>query len=79
MNKDKLGQNVIIGDYVAYAPGGSYSGISIGIIEKFTPKGLGIKQIKGGYGRQMGRSNLSRLYYTTLDSVIKLDSKLIGC
>lgn len=70
---DLLGQEVNIGDYVAYAPAGAYAGISIGLVEKFTPKNFGIKRLQNGEGRHMSFSDT--LYYTT--SVIKLDSKLV--
>lgn len=72
-NVDCLGQKVDIGDYVAYAPAGAYSGISIGKVVKFTSKNFGISKIKNGGGNGMGYGD--RLYYST--DVIKIDSVLV--
>ncbi len=67
-NKDIFGQEIAVGDYVAYAPAAAYAGISVGIVMKFTPQNFGIKALKGGLSRR-------NLYYTK--DVIKLDFQIV--
>lgn len=69
--KDKLHNELEVGDKVCYAPGGSYAGVSIGTITKFTPKQVGIKNISGGAGRHMTPDE-DKLYYTYSNQIIKL-------
>jgi len=72
--KDKLNNKLSIGDKVAFAPGGSYSGISIGEIVKFTEKQVGIRAINGGKGRHiLGGSSKKRLYYTNSETILKIN------
>lgn len=60
-----------IGDEVAFAPTGAYAGISIGIIEKFTPKQVGIKRKNGGVGRHMSAYE-DKLYYAISKEILKI-------
>ena len=60
--KDIKKEEINIGDEVAYAPGGSYTGISIGEVIKFTPKQVGIRKKHGGVGRYL-MDDESKLYY----------------
>ncbi len=60
--KDIHRNELKVGDEVCYAPGGSYAGISIGVIDKFTPKQVGIRKVHGGEGRHIS-SDDDRLYY----------------
>ena len=69
--RDIKGKTLSVGDEIAYAPNGAYSGVSIGIIEKFTPKQVGIRSTKGGAGRHMFPSD-ERLYYTYSKEVLKI-------
>ena len=68
--KDLKKQELNIGDEVVYAPAGAYAGVSIGIIEKFTAKQVGIRNKTGGKGRHFGHDE--RLYYTLPFTIIKL-------
>lgn len=75
MHNDYFKQELKEGDTVIYAPGGAYAGVSIGIIEKFTPKQVGIRPLANGRGRHMGNRMTDKLYYTYSNQIVKYDNR----
>jgi hypothetical protein len=74
VRKDFLRQELRVGDRVVYAPGGSYSGLSIGIVEKFTPKSVGVKAQSGGRGKGVSGGTGERLYYCGASDVLRIEN-----
>ncbi len=71
---DILKKPLCVGDHVIYSPAGSYSGLSLGVIEKFTPKGVGVRALKGGRGRHVEGGTKEKLYYTGACDVAKYEA-----
>ena len=68
---DYFKQELKEGDTVIYAPGGAYAGVSVGVVEKFTPKQVGIRPLVNGRGRHMGDTVSGKLYYTYSNQIVK--------
>jgi len=67
--KDKLDKELNIGDIVVFAPAGSYAGVSLGFIEKFTPKQVCILSVNKIRGRHMD----SKKYYAYSNEILKYE------
>lgn len=68
LKKDKLNQEIYVGDKVVFAPAGAYAGVQVGIIEKFTPKKVCIVPTNTIKGRHI----TSEKYYAGAKEIIKL-------
>lgn len=67
--KDMLNVEIKLNDMVVFAPAGSYAGVSIGIVEKFTPKGIAIKPVGKCDGRHL---LVKKYYYSRPNQVVKI-------
>jgi len=79
--EDKLGQQITVGDIVAFALAGGYAGVNIGKVTKFTPKQIRVMNYdKGNVGRHVDGKDVCVYPYdvvviTKLDRIEKLKER----